>query len=217
MEPNLTVYFNTVNNGVALVIRVVSTGEKRVLSNGEATQFTLPAGSQTLILKIGKKNYSRNVLIIPGQNVNVFCAFDGRGRINVESPYGNGTPQFAQAGFNGVPSAGVPTTPGFAQPMQPGAPMPANFVMDNASAPVAGFAMKSAGEAKAKPFSPMAVIGFILSFFVVTSPLAVILGILDLILLRKKFRGHGLAVAGIVIGTGLSIILFILISEGALG
>ena len=217
MEPNLTVYFNTVNNGVALVIRVVSTGEKRVLSNGEATQFTLPAGSQTLILKIGKKNYSRNVLIIPGQNVNVFCAFDGRGRINVESPYGNGTPQFAQAGFNGVPSAGVPTTPGFAQPMQPGAPMPANFVMDNASAPVAGFAMKSAGEAKAKPFSPMAIVGFILSFFVITSPLAVILGILDLILLRKKFRGHGLAVAGIVIGAGLSIILFILISEGALG
>ena len=217
MEPNLTVYFNTVNNGVALVIRVVSTGEKRVLSNGEATQFTLPAGSQTLILKIGKKNYSRNVLIIPGQNVNVFCAFDGRGRINVENPYGNGTPQFAQAGFNGVPSTGVPTTPGFAQPMQPGAPMPANFVMDNASAPVAGFAMKSAGEAKAKPFSPMAIVGFILSFFVITSPLAVILGILDLILLRKKFRGHGLAVAGIVIGTGLSIILFILISEGALG
>lgn len=211
MEPNLTVYYNTVNNGVALVIRVVSTGEKRVLGNGEATQFTLPAGSQTLILKIGKKNYSRNVLIIPGQNVNVFCAFDGRGRINVENPYGNNTPQFAQAGFNGVPSAGVPAVSGYAQPM--GAPA-ANFSA-NGTAPVAGFEVKDAAHAKAKPFSPMAIVGFILSFFVVTSPLAVILGILDLILLRKKFRGHGLAVAGIVIGAGLSVILFILIAEGA--
>lgn len=231
MNPNVTVYFNSVNRGVIMVVRVVATGEKRILKNGEATQFTLPAGSQTLIIKIGKKNYSRNVLVIPNQNVNIFCAFDGRGRITVENPNGGNTPQFAQAGFNGVPSAGVPVVGGYGAPMQAGipmqdgygAPMQADMPMQGgyaaapSTAPVAGFAVKNAEEAKVPPFSAMAIVGFILSFFLVTSPLGVILGIVHLAVFGRKLRGNGLAIAGIVIGVGMSIMLFILIGEGAFG
>lgn len=58
----------------------------------------------------------------------------------------------------------------------------------------------------------MGILGFILSFFLFTSPAAVVLGILDIVL--KKGRRHGLAIAGIVIGAFFTILLVIaLLSE----
>lgn len=55
------------------------------------------------------------------------------------------------------------------------------------------------------PKSPWAVVAFVLSFFMVTSPIAVVLGVLDLSLWRKNGKSHGLSIAAIAIGTCFSL------------
>lgn len=55
----------------------------------------------------------------------------------------------------------------------------------------------------------MGILGFILSFFVFTSPLAVILGVLDLAI--QKGRRHALGIWAIIIGVPFSIALIVLL------
>jgi len=51
----------------------------------------------------------------------------------------------------------------------------------------------------------MGIVSFIISFFVITSPIAIVLGILDLCIMKGP-RHHGLAIWGIVIGTIFTVI-----------
>ncbi len=56
----------------------------------------------------------------------------------------------------------------------------------------------------------MGIVGFVLSFFIYTSPISIVLGILDLIL--QKGRRHGLAIWGIVLGCIFSVVLIIILA-----
>lgn len=118
-EPNLYISYNTNNQGVGLVFRIVSNGVKGALVNGQTVSYHLNQGPHTIVLKIGKKNYNRNI-VIPADNqpVRIYCAFNGRGQITVDQPNVS-APQNAAAGSGSVSapqmqapkSAGLPKSP----------------------------------------------------------------------------------------------------------
>ena len=86
-EPNLYITYNTNNPGVGMVTRIVSTGTKNTYINGQTLSFHLPQGPQSIVLKIGKKNYSRDI-VIPANNapVRIYGSFNGRAQISIDQP-----------------------------------------------------------------------------------------------------------------------------------
>lgn len=86
-EPNLYISYNTTNPGVGMVTRIVTTGEKNTYVNGQTLSFHLSPGPQQIILKIGKKNYARDI-VIPSNNspVRIYGSFNGRAQISVDQP-----------------------------------------------------------------------------------------------------------------------------------
>lgn len=85
--PNLYITYNTINPSIGMVTRIVSTGVKNTYVNGQTITFHLPQGNQEIILKIGMKNYSRNVFI-PQSNspVRIYASFNGRAQISIDQP-----------------------------------------------------------------------------------------------------------------------------------
>ena len=86
-EPNLYISYNTINPSVGMVTRIVSTGVKNSYVNGQTLSFHLPQGAQAIILKIGMKNYRRDVVIPPSNApVRIYASFNGRAQISVDQP-----------------------------------------------------------------------------------------------------------------------------------
>ena len=86
--PNLFITFNSNNSAVGMVTRIVSTGVKNTYINGQTLSFHLPQGPQTIILKIGKKNYNRNIIIPPDNSpVRIYASFNGRAQITIDQPH----------------------------------------------------------------------------------------------------------------------------------
>ena len=83
--PNLIISYYSAHPRVYLVVKVVSTGYRKVFVNGEKAGFSLIPGPQSLILKIGKKNYRRDIIIPPnGDTVNIQASWgSGVARINI--------------------------------------------------------------------------------------------------------------------------------------
>lgn len=86
-EPNLYISFKTVNSSVGMVTRIVSTGVKDTYVDGQTLSFHLAQGHQTIILKIGRKNYSRDI-VIPSNNspVRIYASYNGRAQISIDQP-----------------------------------------------------------------------------------------------------------------------------------
>lgn len=86
-EPNLFISYTTINPSIGMVTRIVSTGVKNSYSNGQTLSFHLPQGHQTIVLKIGLKNYSRDI-VIPASNspVRIYASFNGRAQISIDQP-----------------------------------------------------------------------------------------------------------------------------------
>lgn len=59
--------------------------------------------------------------------------------------------------------------------------------------------------------SPWSIVAFVLSFLFYTSPIAVVLGILDLSVFKRQDRNHKLSIAAIAIGTSISLLYIPLI------
>lgn len=84
---NLFVSFVSNNARVGMVTRIVSTGMKNTYTNGQTLSFCLAQGSQTIVLKIGRKNYSREIIIHPSNSpVRIYASYDGRGHISIDQP-----------------------------------------------------------------------------------------------------------------------------------
>jgi len=86
-HPNVFISYSSINPAVRMVTRIVSTGVKNTYANGQTMSFRLPQGPQTIILKIGKKNYSRNI-VVPSDNtpVRIYASFNGRAQITIDQP-----------------------------------------------------------------------------------------------------------------------------------
>jgi len=78
--------------------------------------------------------------------------------------------------------------------------------MGDAGGGIAENAAAAAPMTPGLPKSPFSILAFVLSFLIATSPIAVVLGILDLTVLKNKEKSHGLSIAAIAIGVCMSII-----------
>lgn len=86
-KANLFINFLSVHPGVGMVVRIADTGDKRYYMSGQTLSYHLLPGQHVLVLKIGKKNYKR-VIVIPETNepVSIFASWDGRAHINIDQP-----------------------------------------------------------------------------------------------------------------------------------
>ena len=87
-EPNLYISYATAVPTVVMVVRIVETGQKNTYLNGQSQTYHLRKGQQTIVLKIGKKNYNRTI-IIPEDNapVRINAAYTGRrAEITIDQP-----------------------------------------------------------------------------------------------------------------------------------
>lgn len=109
-DPNLYISYNTNNPAVGMVSRIVTTGVKGTYVNGQTQSFHLNQGPHTIVLKIGKRNYNRNIVIPPdNQPVRIYASFNGHAQISIDQP-------------NVAPSVGAGN--GQATPIQPSTPQP---------------------------------------------------------------------------------------------
>lgn len=86
--PNLIIHYSSTVANVPMVSRIVANGRKDVYYTGQVIEFTVMPGFHQLILKIGSKNQSCEV-VVPGDGsaVHVYGAFDGNPVISVGAPY----------------------------------------------------------------------------------------------------------------------------------
>ena len=113
-DPNLYISYNSNNPGVGLVFRIASNGVKGTCMNGQTLSYHLSQGPHTIVLKIGKKNYNRDIVIPPdNQPVRIYAAFNGRGQITVDQPNVSPSPASVSGGGQATPvQAAAPKTPG---------------------------------------------------------------------------------------------------------
>lgn len=96
-KPNLIISYNSAHPRVLLVVRIVSTGEKKLFYPGETAAYTLRPGTQAIILKIGKRNYRRDVLIPANGDPLVIRASWSGGVARIEMV--NAVPSYTTPGF----------------------------------------------------------------------------------------------------------------------
>ncbi|MBP5654724.1 MAG: zinc ribbon domain-containing protein [Clostridiales bacterium] len=87
-DPNLYITYNTSNPAIMMVTRIVSTGMKNTYVNGQTLSFHLKQGKQLIVLKIGKRNYNREIVIPPDNSpVRIYASFNGHAQISIDQPY----------------------------------------------------------------------------------------------------------------------------------
>ena len=87
-DPNLYISYASAVPNVVMVVRIVDTGKKNTYLNGQTQTYHLSKGSHTIVLKIGKRNYERTI-IIPEDNspVRINAAYTGRvAEITIDQP-----------------------------------------------------------------------------------------------------------------------------------
>lgn len=86
-DSNLYISYNSTDPGVGMVTRIVATGVKNTYINGQTLSFHLVPGSHTIVLKIGRKNYNRDI-VIPSDNspVRIYASYNGRAHISIDQP-----------------------------------------------------------------------------------------------------------------------------------
>lgn len=91
-EPNLYISYNSTDPSVGMVTRIVSTGVKNTYINGQSLSFHLAQGPQTIVLKIGSRNYNRDI-VIPSDNspVRIYASYNGRAHIAIDQPQTTGS------------------------------------------------------------------------------------------------------------------------------
>ena len=179
-DPNLYISYNTSNPSVGMVSRIVSTGVKGTYVNGQTLSYHLNQGQHTIILKIGKKNYSRNI-VIPADNapVRIYASFNGRAQISIDQPNVTVSPVNVSTGRSApitqsvsVPQTNVPQTAG-------------------------------------RPKSPLSIVAFVLSLTVYLSFIGAVLGAVETFVLDKeKQKNHVFSYIAMGLGVLLTFYLF---------
>lgn len=190
-EPNLYISYNTNNASVGMVTRIVSTGVKSTYVNGQTLSFHINQGPQQIVLKIGKKNYSRDI-VIPSDNspVRIYASFNGRAQITVDQP-----------SITTAAPVSAPVATPIQQVQQP----------QVTTAPV----QTQVASATKKSRSPLSILAFILSFTVYLSFVGAGLGAVDIFVLDKKNeKNHTFSYWAMGIGLILTIGLIMSLAGG---
>ena len=200
-EPNLYISYNTNNPGVGMVTRIVTTGVKNTYVNGQTLTYHLNQGSHTIILKIGKKNYSRNI-VIPQDNspVRIYASFNGRAQISIDQPNASPIPATVQASVHVPASAPVVQQPIQVNQQTPVAqqPVQAQSTVAQTSIPQ----VQTQTRAPGKPKAPLSILAFILSLTFYLSWAGAALGTVEVFVLdKKKEKNHIFSYIAMGIGT----------------
>lgn len=180
-EPNLYITYNTNNPAVGMVTRIVTTGVKSTYVNGQTLTYHLNQGPHTVVLKIGKKNYNRNIVIPPDNSpVRIYASFNGRAQISIDQP-------------------NIPTMP---------ASTPIGSQSMSSQAPVQQVQMPQT--VPGKPKAPLSIVAFVLSLTMYFSWAGAALGTVETFVLDKnKEKNHLFSYLAMGIGTFFT--LFILV------
>ena len=216
-DPNLYISYNTNNPGVGMVTRIVSTGVKNTYVNGQTLSFHLVQGQQTVVLKIGKKNYSRDI-IIPSDNspVRIYASFNGRAQITVDQP--NVTTELpTNTQVIQTSSVVMPSDTGV-QPIVSAEPVAGDQVIQEQSIPQqVNSAQANISQTPAKAKSPLSILAFVLSLTVYLSWAGAGLGAVEIFVLDKeKVKNHIFSYLAIGIGAILTVGLIFGLGNGSL-
>lgn len=192
-EPNLYISYATANPSVVMVVRIVDTGTKNTYFNGQTQTYHLSQGRHEIVLKIGRKNYGRTIFI-PADNapVRINAAYNGRhAEITIDQPSFTNEINIDRS---------FPVQPTQTAKMDNNPPVQtANVDMNPA--------VQTAKKDK-KPQSVFSIIAFILSMTIYGAVIGVPLAIYDLVRGKNdKEHSHGLAIAGLIIGTIVLIVM----------
>ena len=188
-EPNLYISYNTNNPGVGMVTRIVTNGVKNTYVNGQTLTYHLSQGSHTVILKIGKKNYSRNI-VIPQDNspVRIYASFNGRAQISIDQPNVSSVQQPIQ----------VQQTPVAQRPIQ----------TQTSNVQTAIPQVQTQARSIGKPKAPLSILAFILSLTFYLSWAGAALGTVEVFVLDKnKEKNHIFSYIAMGIGTFFTLCL----------
>lgn len=87
-EPNLVINYSSSNISVKMVVNILSLRTKLTFINGQSMTFYLPEGRNEIVLKIGKKNYRRFVIINSHYPpVKIHASWSKHAQIYIESPF----------------------------------------------------------------------------------------------------------------------------------
>ena len=193
-DPNLYISYNSNNPAVGMVTRIVTTGVKNTYVNGQTQSYHLNQGPHTVVLKIGKKNYNRNIVIPPDNSpVRIYASFNGRAQIAIDQPnvpvVQNSAPIVAQ-----TPIA----SQAYAQPVQA------------APTTVAPQAYAQPVQNSGKPKSPLSILSFVLSLTYFVSWAGAALGAVETFVLdKKKEKNHVFSFIAMGIGTFFTLVFIV--------
>ena len=181
-DPNLYISFNTINPAVGMVSKIVTTGVKSTYINGQTLSFHLTQGEHTVVLKIGKRNYTRTIVIPPDNSpVRIYASFNKHAQISIDQP--------------NVPVSHVDT------------PVSNQTQQVQANTDTAAF---NTPQVPKKPKTPLSITAFILSLTGILSLIGAILGALETFVKDKeKEKNHIFSYLAMGIGLFMTIILII--------
>lgn len=228
-QPNLVIHYSSIHPSVAMVTRLVSNGRKDVYYTGQTIEYTVVPGVHQIIMKIGKKNYSRMVTV-PGDGsaIHVYGAYDGNAQISIGYPYvvqcQYPIPSNIQAHVqsHSIRVDASVVTVRAAQQMNVASMQQPQMQQSSIQQPQYGTSGTNSNvqkntivisEQEPKVFSPLPIIALVCSLSFVLSFVGFILGIVCATMKKIKLRGMGIAAIPVgVIFTiyGFSYIMIIL-------
>lgn len=207
--PNLIIHYSATQPSVAMVTRIVANGRKDVYYTGQTIEYTVFPGYHQLIMKIGSKNYSRNI-VVPGDGtaLHVYGAWDGRAQISIGQPYVvqcmYPIPPNIQAHVQShtmrvdasMMTVRAMQQNGITQPAQQPMTQPAQQSMAQPQPTYASVPQPTvtiSKEPDTREFSPVPIIALVLSLSFIFSIIGVIMGCITLSMKKIKLRGMGIA------------------------
>ena len=86
-SPNLIINYTSSAPDVLCVVAIPVIRQKVRLLNGQTLTFHLPQGKHNIVIKIGRRNYGREIVIPPNnQPVRIYSSYTGRAQIHIDQP-----------------------------------------------------------------------------------------------------------------------------------
>lgn len=86
-EPNLIINYTSCNPSVLAVVAIKAIRTKVRMLSGQSLSFHMPQGEHIIVIKIGRRNYKRAIIIPPNnQPIRINASFTGRAQIYIDQP-----------------------------------------------------------------------------------------------------------------------------------
>ncbi|MBR3039499.1 MAG: hypothetical protein IKI20_02415 [Lachnospiraceae bacterium] len=97
----LIVHYTTNNPNVCMVVRLATSRQRDVMTDGQTLKFRLPPGQHVIVLKIGKINHNKTFIVPKSKEyVEINASWTGRPSIIVDQPEVEEDVSLQQTGMN---------------------------------------------------------------------------------------------------------------------